>query len=684
MKSFKDLNLQISYTTLGEESLANSLIVPTLKCAKVYKRSVGFFSSGVLDTILDSLPTFVRNGGKIMLIASPHLSQEDVEAINLGYEHRKAIIENCFTKDFEREIERLTDDRLKLLEELIATEIVEIRIAVVTENSIGLYHDKLGIMEDHFGNKIVFSGSANSSSNAYTYNYDKVRVFKSWDLAQNLYVLDDEKEFDTLWANENPYLESFDYQEAAKATILKINQSRRLGKRNGGSIIKLRDYQEEAKQAWINNDYNGFLVMATGTGKTWTAIFSAKDLCDKERVNIVICAPYKHLIKQWEGDLNKLFTDSKIILASSENPDWETEITNEYLWRKYNGYRQLIICVTMKSFASERFKKVMAQFEENNLLIVDEAHRFNYSDPSIPDRYKYKLGLSATPFKGKSATSGHELMKFFGGRVYNLPIEKALELKCLVPYNYYPLFVYSSEKEEAEFTKYTSVMASCFKNGKCIDAEKMAKAYRSRLRVIAMAEEKITMLESLIKETHVKDHFIVYCGDGKVFDDDGDAIRHISIVKEVLDSLDYKTSQFTAKENMKTRMELVEAFNTRAIDALVAIKCLDEGINIPSITDALILASNDDYREFVQRRGRILRKFEDKEYANIYDVIVLPSLGFTEWAKIEFRRFNEYAKLAMNCSEQEAVLSRYLDKYGLSLEEIDVFDFENMEDDLDE
>jgi superfamily II DNA or RNA helicase len=147
-----------------------------------------------------------------------------------------------------------------------------------------------------------------------------------------------------------------------------------------------------------------------------------------------------------------------------------------------------------------------------------------------------------------------------------------------------------------------------------------------------MAQEKIDRIEEILAEVKERDHLIVYCGDGKLYNDNNEEIRHINFAKEALIKQKYKPSQFTASENMAKRMELVEMFNEGAIDALVAIRCLDEGINIPSITGALILASNDDYREFVQRRGRILRTYGTKQYANIYDVIVLPSVDTEKMA----------------------------------------------------
>ena len=200
-----------------------------------------------------------------------------------------------------------------------------------------------------------------------------------------------------------------------------------------------------------------------------------------------------------------------------------------------------------------------------------------------------------------------------------------------------------------------------------------------------MSEEKKTKIDEIIDRIEEKDHVVVYCGDGKLFDEQtGEELRHIQSIKRVLNQHGFKASQFTATENMADRMELVDAFNKQEISALAAIRCLDEGINIPSIKSALILSSNDDYREFVQRRGRILRTYGDKKYANIYDVIVLPSYDMQGWAKIELRRFREYAHLALNWDELERELSSLLVSFGLPDEDIDVYDYDEVEDIADE
>jgi superfamily II DNA or RNA helicase len=276
-------------------------------------------------------------------------------------------------------------------------------------------------------------------------------------------------------------------------------------------------------------------------------------------------------------------------------------------------------------------------------------------------------------------------MEFFGGQVFSLPIEEALERKFLVPYYYHPIYVHASEEDEEKFQYHTHRILSCFKNNVCINPDLLVKSLRNRLRVISMAEEKQDQIDYIVSQIKENDHFVVYCGDGRLFDyNTGEEIRHIQSVKRVLSAHGYKSSQFTAQENMEDRMKLVDAFNKGEISALAAIRCLDEGINIPSIKSALILSSNDDYREFVQRRGRILRTYKGKEYAHIYDVVVLPSCDLPAWAKIEFRRFHEYAKLSLNWEELAPELENYLGDYGLTVEDVDVYDYEDMEESLDD
>lgn len=680
--NLRDLDLKISYKSCGSDDIATSFLIPALKCAKLYQRSVGFFSSGVLIPILDGIIPFSRNGGKIQLIASPKLSEDDVTAINSGYAKRDEIIEQSFTKDFAREIDSFDDVKLQLLAALIEKGTLDIKIAV-TETA-GDYHDKFGILQDSENNAVVFYGSANSSINGYKNNYEKIRVVKDWIPAEKASVADEQSEFNSLWDNTNPFVKIYSYKECAVKNILQVIENRKVSFGNKAPI-KLRDYQEEAIQAWIDNEYHGFYVMATGTGKTWTAIFSAKALIETHPSLIVICAPYKHLIKQWAEDVVKVFPTAKMIMVSSENPTWESQMTEAIIHKKYNSNEQIIIISTIASFKMCRFNVALSKSPEEKLLIVDEAHRFTERSESLHEAFHYTLGLSATPYSGSSADKGNELMKFFGGQVFNLPIEDALEKGFLVPYHYYPIYVHASDDEQQKFQYYTQKIISCFKNNRLVNPDLLVKSLRNRLRAISMSEEKMTRIDEILNCIQEEDHFVVYCGDGRLLDSKtGEDIRHIQAIKKVLTDHDYKTSQFTAQENINDRMVLVDSFNKGEISALAAIRCLDEGINIPSIKSALILSSNDDYREFVQRRGRILRQYKTKKYANIYDVVVLPSYDLKAWAKIEFRRFHEYARLALNWDTLKDDLETQLTMFDLSIDDVDVFDYENVEEPLDE
>lgn len=678
--NYREMDIKHSYKSRGNENIADSFLNPVLAYTKEYKRSVGFFSSGVFDTIMPGIIKLARNHGYIKLIASPKLSEEDATVITLGYEQRQNYIIDAFSKDFEKELDLLEDEKLQILFDLVRKKILDIKIAITDQ--CGIYHDKLGIMQDFDGNKMVFYGSPNSSYKGYRSNYEKIRISKGWELGSKEIVDEENEEFDSLWNNTNEFVEVYEYQKVAEKKLIEIIEKR--SNSNQKNEIVLRDYQKQAIQAWIDNNYRGFFVMATGTGKTWTAIYSAKELVKEHSSLILICAPYKHLVKQWSEDVEAAFPNADIIMVSSENPKWDIEISNAIVKTNYDKSAQVIVISTIASFKN-KLVNILTKYSGERLLIVDEAHRFTKRPEALKKIFPYMLGLSATPFSGTSAAKGTELMQFFGGQVFNLPIESALDKGFLVPYYYYPIFVYSNYEEEEKFNNQSRIMASCFRNGKLVDVDTFVKAHRNRLRIISMIDEKQTCIRDIINQVEENDHFVVYCGDGKLFDDNtGEEIRHIQSVKKVLSEHGFKASQFTATENMQERMQLVDSFNKGEISALAAIRCLDEGINIPSIKSALILSSNDDYREFVQRRGRILRTYKGKQFSKIYDVIALPSDNMEQWAKIELRRFNEYAKLALNWNELQLDLDELLLRYGLTQDDIDVYDYEEMENKDDE
>lgn len=673
--NFKDFDINISYKSVGEDSFSD-IINPLLSCSKVYKRSVGFFSSSALNFIGDGILTMAKNGGHIYLATSPKLSEEDVLAIQQGYDARE-IVKNQFVKEVKNTLLELSDDNAKILYLLIKEDIVDIKIVL---KQGGIYHDKLAILEDFSGNVIACVGSNNESANGYNSNYEKIRVYKSW-LDYDGRIHDETSEFNSIWNNENEDLQVFDFMDAFKSELIEKVEHTGIYSRKKIKY-KMRPYQEEAKTNWNNNNHTGFFVMATGTGKTITSLYTIKDIITQENVFTVIAVPYKHLVSQWEEDAKEFFPDAHIVCVHGEVKDAETKIYASYLSSK-ESYKPIIVITTIKSFFLEKYLKLYDKIEYKKLLIVDEAHNFynNISD-ELSSKYVYKLGLSATPVFGNDEDKTKILLNWFGGKVIDFPIEKAIG-KYLVNYEYHPMFVYATEDDESKFAKYTQIMLSAFdpKTNTIIDEEKFTIGYRGRLKAISMAEEKLTNLPKIFNEIEDKDHTIIYCSDGKV-STEKEEIRHLEHVLSLINNSilplgpTVKASKFTASEDINTRLKLIDNFNKGKINYLVAIRCLDEGINIPSIKSALILSSNDNYREFVQRRGRILRLYIDpdthkeKQKADIYDVIVLPSTENKSFIEIELRRYYEYSRLALNSSDLNEKLEELLISYNLTKKDI--------------
>ena len=662
------------------------VINPLLSVSKTYKRSVGFFSSSSFSFIGEGIVDLARNGGRIYLATSPKLSDEDINAISLGYINRNEFIQDKFIQELKESLNEISDENAKLLEMLISSGILDIK--VVLKNG-GMYHDKLTLLEDFSNNKIAFVGSPNESGPGYDGedgNYEKVRIFKSW-MDPDGRVEDETLEFDSIWNGTNESLETFSFMDAVKECVVERVEHKGHFKKTGPKY-EMRDYQQEAKDNWIKNGHKGFFVMATGTGKTITSLNSIKEFVNDNRIFTVIAVPYKHLVAQWYEDAKEFFPDAFVIMIHGEITDGETRVFSSYL-SSLNEYKPIIVITTIKSFFLQKYVNLYKRIKYEKLLIVDEAHNFfNSINPELGKEYPYKLGLSATPVFGKDETKTTVLVNWFGGIVEDFPIEKAIG-KYLVNYEYHPIFVQATEKDEKNFSYYTKMMLSAFdgKTGTIIDEEKFAVAYRGRLKAISMAENKMANIVSIFNEIQDKSHTIIYCSDGKMLYSDAkkpqqEEIRHLEVILKLINNAilnkkdNLKASKFTASENIETRLSLIDDFNKERINYLVAIRCLDEGINIPSITSALILSSNDNYREFVQRRGRILRLYKDpvtgqkKDKAHIYDVIVLPSIDNTSFVEIELRRFYEYSRLALNKDELDSKLKDLLSDYGLEINDI--------------
>lgn len=672
--NYRDIPLKISYKSLGEESFTQ-ILNPLLSCTKIYKRSVGFFSSSALNFISDGLLEMARNGGKIFIATSPRLTNEDIYAIQSGYADRGSL-EQKFIEDVQNTLKLISDDNARMLYMLVKEKILDVKIVI---RANGIYHDKLAILEDYDGNIIACVGSNNETGAGYNTNYEKTRIYKSWTDTEGR-ILDETEEFESIWNNENSELMVYDFLSAFEKELLDRVENKGVYKKEVSKYI-MRQYQIEARDKWNDNGHNGFFVMATGTGKTITALYSIQDFVRSNKIFTIIAVPYKHLATQWAEDVRGFFPEATVQIIHGEITDGETKIYASYLQARQQ-YKPIIVITTIRSFFLERYVKLYDRIEFDKLLIVDEAHNFaNKINDDLSNKYPYKLGLSATPVFGSDEDKTAALLDWFGGQVVDLPIEKALG-KYLVNYEYHPIFVNATEEDESKFAKATKLMISGMDPTftYIIDEEKFTLGYRGRLRAISMAAEKHERIAEIFSHIEDKDHTIIYCSDGRLWyegtkkQNELNEIRHLEYVLKLINnsclSVNGKASKFTASEAVDERMQLIDSFNKGYIEYLVAIRCLDEGINIPSIRSALILSSNDNYREFVQRRGRILRQYEGKTIAHIYDVIVCPSIGNDAFAKIEFRRYYEYSRLALNKELLLHQLDHYLAKYNLTYDDI--------------
>jgi len=717
--SLKDIDINLEYRTLMD-NVARHFIVPALQESNEYDRAVGFFSSTALLEISKGIGKFVENGGKMRLIASPHLSDEDIDAISKGYEDRLKVVRDALLGELRSPKNNEEADRLNLLANLIASGVLDIKIAFTEKNShIGIYHEKVGILKDADNNVVAFSGSMNESKNAYINNYEAIDVFCSWNDPEQRTALKTAG-FDSIWDGNEPGISAISFPELDEEIIKKYKrgepnfnidsidalpgQSRDDCRSNTNSFpqlpqnLKLREYQDEAIGAWEASGYRGIFDMATGTGKTKTglgALTRLSEALDHELAAIIVC-PYQHLVEQWVDDIVQFNINPIVGYGDSSQKDWFSFLKNTIRDQRYGvaGSQFLCFICTNGTFRTKKVQDELEKIRARKLLVVDEAHNFGaeYLRSLLNDDYDYRLALSATIERHGDAEGTDSLFSFFGNRCIRYSLEEAIlgrgdEPPRLTPYKYYPVFVTLENDELERYSSLSREIARCFvsRNGKKVLSEKGKMLTLARARIVAGARGKIDALEKSIFPYKNENFILVYCGATKVVDSDDsnentevDDERQIEVVKKLLgNKLRMVVHQFTSKESRKERDEIKRQFaNGQGYQALVAIKCLDEGVDIPSIKTAFILASTTNPREYIQRRGRLLRQAEGKDFAEIYDFVTLPrkigavtsltdeeTLGDRRLVYNELVRAKEFARLALNASTASKELSEIEEAY---------------------
>ncbi len=686
----KIFNLTYRYTNTPETPIADDFFIPCLRQSSEFCALFGFFTSNTLLSLLPGIKELLINNGKITFITCCLIKDEDKDAITEGYQKR---VNWAFDESLEYllsvidEINQKDETASKLLKELIASKRLDI-LCVGPFRSSGISHEKCGYFLDDYGNIVTFNGSGNFTLSALTgkegfWNHEYFQVMRSWEFGEEKYVEDVTQKLSNILSGNDKWLVRRNFSDAVLSKLVSFQRKSNLVEEVQNYVeitsikkipeIQLRQYQKDAIQKWTELGFNGFYEMATGTGKTITAIESIKTLWEQEPNCLVVAAvPLLALADQWEEELRK-YIDTNVIICSSQGFEWENQVQRLINQMRLSSLsKPSILLVTYRSI-NKLFDILGMNKTIKKLLVADEAHHFkNYERAN--EIFTYKLGLSATPGTGLPFDkSGDELVRFFGGYAIRLPLEEALKIGVLVPYDYIPIFCYSTAEEEEEFKAYTQKIATILES-EDKDYSLLGAAIRKRSLIPATCSEKMNAINEILKKVfcHLQHHLIIYCGAGDIHGKETEELRYINFVNNHIDECNHSlhTSPFTSRENRKERELILNGFENGEIDIITAIRCLDEGIDLPSIEGALILASGSSIREFIQRRGRILRKAKSghKDHATIFDVICLPTNGTQSLAKYEFRRFYEFGKLARNWEGENGlhkILSNLLQQYGL-------------------
>lgn len=718
--SFQELDIKKEYRSLLD-SVAKDFYIPLLIQAVKYQRAVGFFSSSCLVEISKGISELAKNGGKIQLVASPYLSDEDIEAIKSGYAMRDQVVKEAIRREMTEGKTPFEKARLNLLANLISDNILDIKIAFTEDSDrMGMYHEKMGIITDAEGNRVAFAGSMNESAAAMTLNYETIDVYCSWKGEVDR-VIAKENAFASIWNDTEPNIKIIDFPELKQEIIDKYKYAVpdfEIDKKEYAPDIdtvlhtdlgvyteygpkfpewfKLHDYQDEAITEWQKRNYRGIFDMATGTGKTYTGLGALTTLSKNlgHKLAAIFVCPYQHLVEQWVEDILKFNIDPIIGYSDSSQKDWPKRLKNAIRDQKLKVRGREFFCFicTNATFSSDYVQAQLAKIKSDTLLMVDEAHNFGapYLSCLLYDNYKYRLALSATLDRHNDEEGTAKLYDFFGEKCIEYTLDRAIEEKKLTKYKYYPIVVTLTEEELEAYDNLSYEIGKCImkdKNGKIKLSSKGEKLALKRSRIIAGAKNKLTMLEEVIQPYIHDKHILVYCGATKGLeqnqdrsDVDSEDIRQIDAVTDLLgNKLGMEVSQFTSKESVEEREVLKREFSAGdTLKVLIAIKCLDEGVNIPKIKTAFILASTTNPKEYIQRRGRVLRLAEGKEYAEIYDFITLPydtesvtslteaqvKRNFT-LVKNELRRAEEFSRIAVNMVESASLIDEIKDAYGI-------------------
>ena len=670
----------------AEYDLVRDLQVPLLQQSVEYLRGVGFFTSGWLRIASQGMADFVEHGGKARVVLSPILEKSDWEALRLGEEARfDEALRSVLASRVADLRSSLEGDTLNALAWMVADGVLDMRFAIPREMDYpGNYHDKVGVYTDVNGDSVALHGSLNDSVQG-SLNGEAFSVFKSWEEGQRPYLQKHISRLESLWNDDNPQFRVRQIPDAIREQIIQLRSTEQrpysllrpdpaVAQPSGPHCsVTLHPFQETAITRWKDAGCRGVFEMATGTGKTVTSLAAAAEkFHELGKLALIILVPYLHLLEQWERNCRSFGFSP--VLCSSKHGKWQIDVKSRIQDFNLGITPSICILSVHMTAASPRFHSAVARLKpDHTMLIGDEAHGLGAPRlrNSLIECAGMRLGLSATPRRWFDDEGTAVIFSYFGQTCFEYTLEQAIG-RYLTPYRYYPQLI-SLTGDEADYyqaltSQITSLMAKVEEDPEVREQVKMLLLRRAR--IISGAEEKLpamlTLLMSLIEQNRrnrreTRD-ILIYCAPG----------HHRGVLQAVA-GLGLHCHEFVHDVSLSDRDRLLGQFANGDIQVLVAIKCLDEGLDVPSTRTAFIMASSTNPREFVQRRGRILRLAEGKSEAIVHDFIVVPpsdrlALQKDTDASIlkrEMPRFVEFASSALNEFQARATVRDILDQYEM-------------------
>ena len=622
-----DINFQTEYRSLKENPVED-FFEPCLRNSYEYKRSVGYFRSSVYAVLGEAIIDFAKRNGQIKLICSPELSEKDINSIVSGYSERTELLTGRLIDQID-ELLTSEDTALgtRMLATLISTEVLDIKIALQADSN-GIYHEKLGVFTDTTGNVVSFKGSTNETLSGWHArgNFETIEVFCNWRGGlETERVNKHSTHFDNLWSETDPDIQVYSFPDEAIDHLKKVAYEN-LDVLESELIVELRrrrtpmEHQRQAIDSWLARGGRGIFQHATGSGKTFTAILAIRQHI-KQGKPVLIVVPSKLLLQQWESELKSEIPEAILLLAGDNNHSWKNPDRLESMTDSTSTTNNRVVLSTMQTASTERFLN-RVKVGKNLLLIADEVHQIGSPQLSriMSLNTGWRLGLSATPNRFGDIEGTNKIFGYFEGVVQpTITLADAIASNRLVRYEYYPHVLNLTPTEAEEWQELSlQIGRQIAKDNNKSAGQLFISSYVERLliarsRIAKKAAAKIQLAcDVLTKNFENNQSWLVYCED----------IDQLDQVRASLQNLGLNTIEYHS--NMRGEKEDAMKWFCEFGGICVSIRCLDEGVDIPQVSHALILASSQNPRQFIQRRGRVLRRSPGKHIAFVHDAVVTP------------------------------------------------------------